>query len=163
MLHSTNGPLTNATNATAIDASLRQVAQIPGVTAVVSPTETGANGLATSGNIGYAVVNYEKTSNAIKAADLDRLEAAMQPARDAGLQVEFGGEVARAAERPDLGGTEIYGLIAAMVVLLLAFGSVVAMGVPIGTALVGLAVGLSASPSSPTSSTSRRSRRRSPR
>ena len=68
----------------------------------------------------------------------------MQPARDAGMQVEFGGEVARAGERPDLGGTEIYGLIAAMVVLLLAFGSVVAMGVPIGTALVGLAVGLSA-------------------
>ena len=60
------------------------------------------------------------------------------------MQVEFGGEVARAGERPDLGGTEIYGLIAAMVVLLLAFGSVVAMGVPIGTALVGLLVGLSA-------------------
>ncbi len=63
--------------------------------------------------------------------------------RDAGLQVEFGGEVARAGERPDLGSTEIYGLIAAMIVLLFAFGSVVAMGVPIGTALVGLAVGLS--------------------
>jgi RND superfamily putative drug exporter len=143
VLHSPNGALTDPTSETAIDASLRQVARIPGVTAVVGPTEAGANGISTRGDIGYAVVNYAKTGNAMKAADLERLEAAMQPARDAGLQVEFGGEVARAGERPDLGGTEIYGLIAAMVVLLLAFGSVVAMGVPIGTALVGLAVGLS--------------------
>ena len=131
---------------------------------MVSPTETGANGLATSGNIGYAVVNYAKTEQRDQGRrPRPRSKAAMQPARDAGMQVEFGGEVARAGERPDLGGTEIYGLIAAMVVLLLAFGSVVAMGVPIGTALVGLAVGLSAVTSSPTSSTSRRSRRPSPR
>src|SRR3954462_3309042 len=52
VLHSTNGPLTNATNATAIEASLRRIERIPGVTAVVSPTETGANGLSTSGSIG---------------------------------------------------------------------------------------------------------------
>ncbi|HEU4356254.1 MAG TPA: MMPL family transporter, partial [Actinomycetota bacterium] len=51
-------------------------------------------------------------------------------------------EVARAGERPDLGSTEIYGLIAAMIVLLFAFGSVVAMGVPILTALVGLGTSL---------------------
>ncbi len=110
---------------------------------MVSPTEAGANGISARGDIGYAVVNYAKTSNEIKSEDLTRLENAMQPARDAGMQVEFGGEVARAGERPDLGSTEIYGLIAAMIVLLIAFGSVVAMGVPIGTALVGLAVGLS--------------------
>jgi putative drug exporter of the RND superfamily len=143
VLHSTSGPLTDPTNTAAIDASLARVEDLPGVTAVVSPTETGANGISRSGDIGYAVVNYAKPSNEIKPEDLTKLEAAMQPARDAGMQVEFGGEVARAGERPDLGSTEIYGLLAAMIVLLIAFGSVVAMGVPIGTALVGLAVGLS--------------------
>ena len=144
VLHATYGALTDPRERRGDRRVARpRASSCPGVTAVVSPTEAGANGLATGGDIGYAVVNYAKTGNEIKAADLDRLEAAMQPARDAGLQVEFGGEVARAGERPDLGGTEIYGLIAAMVVLLLAFGSVVAMGVPIGTALVGLAVGLS--------------------
>jgi RND superfamily putative drug exporter len=143
VLHSTNGTLTDPTNAAAITTALADVARLPGVTGVVSPTEAGANGLSKSGDIGYAVVNYTKTGNEIKAKDLDQLEAAMQPARDAGMQVEFGGEVARAGERPDLGSTEIYGLIAAMIVLLVAFGSVVAMGVPIGTALVGLLVGLS--------------------
>ena len=143
VLHSEDGALTDPANTAAIDAALVKVEKLPGVTAVVSPTEAGANGLSKSGDIGYAVVNYAKPGNEIKPADLDRLKAAMAPARDAGIQVEFGGEVARAGERPDLGGTEIYGLIAAMIVLLIAFGSVVAMGVPIGTALVGLAVGLS--------------------
>ncbi len=143
VMHSTDGALTDPKNAAAITAALADVARLPGVTGVVSPTEAGANGLAKSGDTGYAVVNYKKTGNQIKAEDLDQLEAAMQPARDAGMQVEFGGEVARAGERPDLGSTEIYGLIAAMIVLLIAFGSVVAMGVPIGTALVGLLVGLS--------------------
>jgi putative drug exporter of the RND superfamily len=144
VLHSKQGALTDPTNTEAIDTALARVEHLPGVTAVVSPSETGANGLSRDGTIGYAVVNYDKLANEIKPADLDHLEAAMQPARDAGMQVEFGGEVARAGERPDLGGTEIYGLLAAMIVLLFAFGSVVAMGVPIGTALVGLAVGLSA-------------------
>jgi RND superfamily putative drug exporter len=143
VLHSRSGALTNPENAAAIDKALAGVAKLPGVTGVVSPTEAGANGISKQGDIGYAVVNYEKTGNQIKPEDLDRLVAAMQPARAAGLQVEFGGEVARAGERPDLGSTEIYGLIAAMIVLLFAFGSVVAMGVPIGTALVGLLVGLS--------------------
>ncbi|MGZ6969217.1 MAG: MMPL family transporter, partial [Acidimicrobiia bacterium] len=143
VLHAKSGTLNDPAAAAAIKTSLAHVEQLPGVTAVVSPTEAGANGLSARGDIGYAVVNYSKQGNQIKAKDLNELEAAMQPARDAGLQVEFGGEVAHAGERPDLGSTEIYGLIAAMVVLLLAFGSVVAMGVPIGTALVGLAVGLS--------------------
>jgi RND superfamily putative drug exporter len=143
VLHSKDGALTDPANAAAIDAALARVEKLPGVTAVASPTEAGANGLSKDGDIGYAVVNYEKPGNEIKPADLDRLEAAMKPAIAAGLQVEYGGEVARAGERPDLGSTELYGLLAAMIVLLVAFGSVVAMGVPIGTALIGLAVGLS--------------------
>jgi RND superfamily putative drug exporter len=58
VLHNPNGALTDVRAAAAIDASLAQVQRIPGVTAVVSPTETGAHGLAASGDIGYAVVNY---------------------------------------------------------------------------------------------------------
>jgi RND superfamily putative drug exporter len=143
VLRTRDGQLTAPAATQAIDASLARVRRLPGVTTVVSPTESGANGLSTNGDIGYAVVNYAKQGNQITTQDFTRLEDAMQPARAAGLQVEFGGEVARAGERPDLGSSEIYGLIAAMIVLLLAFGSVVAMGVPIGTALVGLAVGLS--------------------
>jgi Predicted drug exporters of the RND superfamily len=144
VLHAPTGTLTDPAHAAAITESLDAVKHLPSVTAIVNPTDPGAHALSPDGTIGYAIVNYAKQRSAVNADDLHRLEAAMQPARDSGLQVEFGGEVARAGERPDLGSTEIFGLLAAMVVLLLAFGSVVAMGLPIGTALVGLAVGLSA-------------------
>jgi len=54
-----------------------------------------------------------------------------------GLQVEFGGDVFAEFEMPE---SEVYGLIAAVIILILAFGSVLAMGLPIGTALFGLGI-----------------------
>jgi RND superfamily putative drug exporter len=55
-----------------------------------------------------------------------------------GLTIEYGGEIFGEFELP---ASELYGLIAAMIILILAFGSVLAMGLPIGTAVVGLATG----------------------
>ena len=57
-----------------------------------------------------------------------------------GLQIEYGGEIFAGFELP---ASEIYGLLAAIVILVLAFGSVLAMGLPIGTALIGLGAGTS--------------------
>ena len=57
-----------------------------------------------------------------------------------GLKMEYGGNVFAGFEMP---ASEIYGLLAAMIILVLAFGSVLAMGLPIGTALIGLGVGSS--------------------
>ena len=71
VLHAKSGTLTDPANTAAIDASLAKVEQLPGVTAVVSPTEAGANGLSKRGDIGYAVVNYAKPGNEIKPDDLD--------------------------------------------------------------------------------------------
>ena len=56
-----------------------------------------------------------------------------------GLRIEYGGQVFAAFEFP---ASEILGILAAVIVLLIAFGSVVAMGLPIGTALVGLGVAM---------------------
>jgi len=55
-----------------------------------------------------------------------------------GLTIEYGGDIFGEFELP---ASELYGLIAAMIILILAFGSVLAMGLPIGTAIVGLATG----------------------
>jgi RND superfamily putative drug exporter len=54
-----------------------------------------------------------------------------------GLQVEYGGDLFAEFELPE---SEIYGVIAAVIILILAFGSVLAMGLPIGTALFGLGI-----------------------
>ena len=58
------------------------------------------------------------------------------------LRIEFGGDLFNAADQPETGLGEVLGLISAVIVLLLAFGSVVAMGLPIGLALFGLALGI---------------------
>ena len=55
-----------------------------------------------------------------------------------GLQLEYGGDPFSEFELPE---SEIYGIIAAIIILILAFGSVLAMGLPIGTALFGLGIG----------------------
>jgi RND superfamily putative drug exporter len=54
-----------------------------------------------------------------------------------GMQIEYGGDLFADFELPE---SEIYGLIAAVIILILAFGSVLAMGLPIGTALFGLGI-----------------------
>ena len=74
--------------------------------------------------------------------DLERLETLLDDLRDTtSLQIEAGGDLHFAFEQPPAGLGEALGLLAAVVILLFAFGSVVAMGLPIGTALLGLAVG----------------------
>ena len=77
-------------------------------------------------------------------ADLDNLKA-LGADLTAGsvLQVELGGDLFFAFEEPGTGMGEVIGLVVAVLILLIAFGSVVAMGLPIGMALFGLALGIS--------------------
>ena len=69
------------------------------------------------------------------------IEAAVAPLRATGVQVELGGELPESAAAPMEGRGELIGIVAALVILVFAFGSVVSAGLPIGTALVGLGVG----------------------
>ncbi len=78
--------------------------------------------------------------------DLERLKDAVADARvQTTLLVEAGGELFFNFEESG-GGEELYGLGAAVIILLLAFGSVIAMGLPIGIAVFGLALGVSLMP-----------------
>ncbi|MBB3044863.1 MMPL family transporter [Nocardioides soli] len=69
------------------------------------------------------------------------LEDAVAPLRDAGLQAELGGELPGGAESQMKGTGELAGVLAALALLVIAFGSVVAAGLPLLVALMGLAVG----------------------
>jgi putative drug exporter of the RND superfamily len=101
----------------------------------------GGDGAAVSedGTIAYATVTY-----AVEPADLTEettaaLEDAAGQARDAGLTVEIGGEALEA--EPSVGGaTELVGLAVAAVVLVITFGSLVAAGLPLLSAVVGVAI-----------------------
>ena len=76
--------------------------------------------------------------------DLENLkELGSQARAGSPLQVELGGDLFFAFEEAEAGTGEAIGLIAAVIILLLAFGSIIAMGLPIGMALFGLALGIS--------------------
>src|SRR5206468_3488750 len=64
----------------------------------------------------------------------------IQPYRSNSLEVELGGNLVTTYSAPDTGDSEKIGLIAAAIILLITFGSVVAMGLPIISALTGLGV-----------------------
>ncbi|MBX3283903.1 MAG: MMPL family transporter [Acidimicrobiales bacterium] len=92
-------------------------------------------------DIGFAFVTYGGTPGDIGVAPGERLVASASDLRGRGYTVEFGGEI-QYGDQEIGGSSEIIGLGVAIIVLLVAFGSVVAMGLPLGTALIGLGTGL---------------------
>jgi len=87
-------------------------------------------------------VSYDvPTTDPDLMGNLEPLENAIRPTQDSGIQVELGGDLPDTAAAPMTGRGELIGVLAALLILVLAFGSVVGAGLPIGTALVGLGVG----------------------
>jgi RND superfamily putative drug exporter len=117
------------------------VAQVHGVTVVDSPyASTGGQLVSRDGRVAYATVEFAKRDNQIKAATKDAIEAVVDRARGNGLVIELGGRMFE--PQPGLGAAELIGVGAAIVILLVVFGSVLAMGLPIMTALFGIGIGL---------------------
>ena len=93
------------------------------------------------GRVALIRIQYPERAE-VSPADLDKLKATLDDLRDSTeLRIEAGGDLFFAFEQAPTGVGEALGLAVAIVILLLAFGSIVAMGLPIGTALLGLAVG----------------------
>ncbi|MGW1211543.1 MMPL family transporter [Streptomyces sp. NPDC002499] len=123
----------------AIAATLKEVAAVPGVINVTDPAKTGA--VSRDGTIGYADALFGKPANSVPQSAKDRLDDALDPARKAGLDVELGGTVS--TPPAEVGGpAEVVGVVVAFVVLALALSSLVAAGLPLVTALVGVGVGV---------------------
>jgi RND superfamily putative drug exporter len=136
------GKLTDASTRSAIAPVLVRIARLPHVAGVVSPYEAGANAVSKSGTIGFATVEFDQRANELPKAAIDRVINAAETMRSPALQVELGGQAIKQAQQTSLGFATGVGLAAAVVVLLLSFGSLLAMGLPIVTALLGLGAGL---------------------
>ena len=85
-------------------------------------------------------VNYLEPAFSISVEDREALFHLRDEVTTAAIQVELAGSVAN-SEQEEQGLSELIGLLAAIIILLIAFGSVVAMGLPILTALLGLIPG----------------------
>jgi RND superfamily putative drug exporter len=112
----------------------------PQVVAVADPFR--ATAISGDRTTGYAYVTYVATATELTDAAHDGLAHAMQRARDAGLVVEAGGD-AVAVEQAMGGAGEQLGILLSAVVLLITFGSLVAAGMPLLTAMIGVGIGVS--------------------
>ncbi|MGI8662105.1 MAG: MMPL family transporter [Acidimicrobiales bacterium] len=122
---------------------LGQFEHQPHVTAVVSPfTAEGARQISPKGSIAYATLRLDQTVSDYKVADAKQLIALREKVGSPDLKVELAGFALGGAEQSDF-SSEGIGLLVAALILLVSFGSLLAMGLPIFIAMIGLGIGLS--------------------
>jgi putative drug exporter of the RND superfamily len=127
---------------------LAHVARMQYVSEVVSPYTSGTAGEAISAHqrIAFATVVFDRTANLLPKSAVERVISTAEAARRPGLQVELSGQAISQAEDRDFSVATGIGLMAGIVVLLVTFGSLIAMGLPIVTALFGLGTGIALIP-----------------
>lgn len=125
-----------------IDRSIADVAKLPHVASVLSPfSAPGLGQVSSSGRIGYATVQFDELADQLPPSLVRHVITVARASAGNGLQIEMGGEAASAVAPETLGGIG-FGLLAAGLILFLAFGSLVAMGLPLITAVVSLSTSL---------------------
>jgi RND superfamily putative drug exporter len=118
-----------------------EVADVHGVTAVVSPyTAEGAQQVARDGDIAYATVQFDRAASKIPTSTIEHIRHLAHDAEGGGVKIALGGRMFQ--EGGGIGPAELIGIVAAIVILLVAFGSVLAMGLPILVALFGIGIGI---------------------
>jgi RND superfamily putative drug exporter len=129
-----------------MSALFARVAAMPHVAALSSPyaPSAGAQAISADGRIAFATVLFDRRVNLLPKSAATRVVGAAEAARAPGLQIELGGPAIQQTQRQGFGLSTAVGLMAAIVVLLITFGSLLAMGLPIVTALFGLGTGLGA-------------------
>jgi RND superfamily putative drug exporter len=124
---------------------LQRVATMPEVAAVASPYgPRGAMQISKDGRVAYAAVNFAKQADELDKADITRVINVAEAARQPGLNVQLGGNAIGSTEQTSLSSSSVIGVAAAAVVLFIAFGSFLAMLLPIVTAIAGVVGGLMA-------------------
>ncbi len=129
---------------TPIDDTVAALRKDPDVRKAVSPLDSDGSALVSKDKkVGYIALSLRPSPSELTTDDAERIVALADPARDAGLSVGFGGYLGQKVSKPETHVSEVVGLGMAVIVLLFTFGTVVAMGLPIVTALIGLVSGLS--------------------
>nr|WP_202418981.1 MMPL family transporter [Streptomyces sp. YIM 132580] len=100
-----------------------------------------AQAVSEDGSTAYISVSYKVNSMELTDETRDALEGAGKDAQSSGMKVEIGGDALQVM--PHTGTAEIIGVAIAAVVLVITFGSLIAAGLPLVTALVGVGIGVS--------------------
>jgi putative drug exporter of the RND superfamily len=143
---SKSGPLTEPKYARAIEESIERLGALHYVNSAISPLsrEGLAKGLLSKDKeIAYTPVILGVGPGELTEEQAQAVLDAADPAEKAGLDTSVGAYVGQQLSKPDTGISDAIGIAAAIVILLFAFGTATAMVMPIGSAIVGLAISLS--------------------
>jgi RND superfamily putative drug exporter len=123
--------------------TLDKISHLPMIASVTSPYgPRGARQISADGRTAYATVAFTKVDQKLAKPDVQRVVDTAEQARTTGLRVELGGNPINRLERQPPSSSELIGVLAAAIVLFLAFGSLFAMLLPILTAIAGVGSGL---------------------
>jgi putative drug exporter of the RND superfamily len=136
------GRLDEGSARAAVEATLGAVRGLPDVAIAGDPFGGMGGELSEDGRTAYADVRYRLPIEELGSHTVEDLDRTVEVGRELGVQVELSGELPAYYQSPHLGGTELLLKVgAALVIMLVAFGSVLATGLPLGLALLGLAAG----------------------
>ncbi|GLH99818.1 MMPL family transporter [Phytohabitans aurantiacus] len=122
----------------AVEKAVADLEQAPQVASVSDPFSSGAVNQA--GTIGFAEATYQVPGDDVSDAARAALTSVVDQARASGLSVEVGGDALAVDAKQGLG--EIIGVVVAALVLVITFGSLIAAGLPLLTAILGIAIGI---------------------
>ena len=132
-------PVTDASVRARVTGALARLRAAPNVSGVSDPY---AN-VAKDGHIAFASVQFDEPTGSIPTGEIRNLMSDTTASSGHGVTFSLGGDIVDTIEAPDGGSSDAIGVVAAMIVLLIAFGSFLAMGLPIVTALFGIGTGVS--------------------
>ncbi len=143
VLYAAHGKLTESQYAGAVNRAAADVAKAPHVASVVNPlTPQGASALSKDQSTGYLSVTLSESPGELSVSEAQTIVDASNPAKAAGLEVQTGGQLGQKVSKPSTEISELIGIIAAMVILTFAFGTIAAMVLPILNAVLALLTSL---------------------
>lgn len=144
VFHTDEGSVTDPEHRAAIESSVRALSQDPSVASVTDPFAEGSTAVSADGKTAYANVVPSKALGELSVEEAEEiLDTASSATEDTEVDVAAGGQLGTKISKTETGVSELVGILAAMLILLLVFGTVTAMVLPIASAIVGLMVGLS--------------------
>ena len=131
-------PVTGAAAKARINGLLDEIARFPHISGVVSPYAPAGSAVSRDGHIAYATVLFDERSFQLPPSAINRVIDTANRARTPSMEIQLGGAPIEQVEAPTTGPATIIGILAAMIILLITFGSAVAAGLPLLTALLAL-------------------------
>jgi uncharacterized membrane protein YdfJ with MMPL/SSD domain len=143
VFHVSKGKITDKANEDAVESSYKALLKAPDVYSATDPFGKSSVALVSQdGRTAWTPVLLKISNGQVTEALAQRIFNATRPAQKQGIRVAAGGTIGSALSPSPTEKSEVVGLLTAMLVLALTFGSLVAMGLPILTAIVGLTTAL---------------------